>query len=48
MAELKEAFELFDSGKQGVLKKESLKNTLKQFGNALTSNNNNNSKISPA
>jgi hypothetical protein len=34
VAELKEAFELFDSGRQGVLKKDSLKNTLKQFGTA--------------
>jgi Ca2+-binding EF-hand superfamily protein len=34
VAELKEAFELFDSGRQGVLKKDSLKNTLKQFGSA--------------
>lgn len=33
VAELKEAFELFDTARQGVLKKETLKNTLKQFGN---------------
>ena len=32
VAEFKEAFELFDSGRQGVLKKDTLKNTLKQFG----------------
>jgi len=32
VAELKEAFELFDTARAGVLKKETLKNTLKQFG----------------
>eukprot|EP01110_Echinostelium_bisporum_P005436 TRINITY_DN23300_c0_g1_i1.p1 TRINITY_DN23300_c0_g1~~TRINITY_DN23300_c0_g1_i1.p1 ORF type:complete len:162 (+),score=54.82 TRINITY_DN23300_c0_g1_i1:130-615(+) len=32
VAEFKEAFELFDSGRAGVLKKDALKNTLKQFG----------------
>lgn len=36
VAEFKEAFELFDTGRQGVLKKDTLKNTLKQFGNNLT------------
>ena len=32
VAELKEAFELFDKDKAGVLKKDTLKNVLKQFG----------------
>jgi calmodulin len=32
VAELKEAFELFDKDRAGVLKKDTLKNVLKQFG----------------
>jgi len=32
VAELKEAFELFDTSRHGVLKKDTLKTTLKQFG----------------
>jgi Ca2+-binding EF-hand superfamily protein len=39
VAELKEAFELFDTARQGVLKKDTLKNTLKQFGNATNYSN---------
>jgi len=32
VAEFKEAFELFDTARKGFLQKEGLKNTLKQFG----------------
>ncbi|EGG24391.1 Regulatory myosin light chain [Cavenderia fasciculata] len=39
VAELKEAFELFDKDRVGVIKKEALKTTLKQFGIFVTAEN---------
>jgi Ca2+-binding EF-hand superfamily protein len=32
VAELKEAFELFDTSRSGAIKKDTLKNVLKQYG----------------